>query len=107
VTYVGTSDDAKSLFYQERVASHGPQSGIFEGGANFLAWRRYSLGVNTSTILREDIRVGHRLECKTCVCSKWRESASPMSDAFAPTRFAADTLAAYQRWGPFLPAGRA
>ena len=26
-----------------------------------------------------------------------------MSDAFAATRFAADTLAAYQRWAPFYP----
>ena len=75
VTYVATSDDARSLFYKERVAGQGPTSGIFAGGRNFLGWRRYSLGVKTSTIVREDIRVGHRLECNTCVCSKWHELA--------------------------------
>jgi MoaA/NifB/PqqE/SkfB family radical SAM enzyme len=37
--------------------------------------------------LRQDIRAGRRAECKTCVCSAWREPVAP-HQATNPARFA-------------------
>lgn len=35
-----------------------------------------ALNSHAMTALRDDIRAGRRAECKTCVCSKWRDMAS-------------------------------
>ena len=41
-----------------------------------------ALGSESGNALRADIRSGKRRECKTCVCSMWREPSTMMEDDF-------------------------
>jgi MoaA/NifB/PqqE/SkfB family radical SAM enzyme len=52
---------------------------FFIGGPANARWREdlgEALNADTMVDLREDIRAGKRPECKTCVCSLWREPAN-------------------------------
>ena len=51
------------------------------GGAHSAVDLAGVLNLDSMSALRQAIRQGHRAECKTCVCSLWRDGANSLSES--------------------------
>jgi MoaA/NifB/PqqE/SkfB family radical SAM enzyme len=68
---IGATGSVQPCFF----ISGPPEARVFGGAADFDGALAHVLNSSEMTVLRTQIRMGSRAECKTCVCSLWRDPA--------------------------------
>ena len=75
--FIAGPSDAQ-IRHSDIPMDHGSQP---KGGAPPSADLAATLNLNSMSTLRHAIRQGQRAECKTCVCSLWRDNADSLSES--------------------------